>query len=95
MYTLNSRADVVTERPGRWAKQLVSHLSNKVSHEKTERGDELAIGDGLGVVIVESGSIVLEAHADSAEDLARVEDVLGRHLERFAEKDGLKVTWSR
>ena len=85
----------MTERPERWAKQLVSHLSHKVTHEKTERGDELTIGDALGIVSVGSGVIALEAYANSPESLARVEDVLGRHLERFAEKDGLTVTWSR
>ena len=95
MYSLSSRADVVTERPERWAKQLVSHLSHKAPHEKTERGDELAIADGLGIVSVQPGLVVLEAYANSTETLARVEDVLGRHLERFAEKDGLTVTWSR
>ena len=95
MYSLSSRADVATERPERWAKQLVSHISHKVAHEKTERGDELTIGDGLGIVSVAPGTVVLEAYANDPELLARVEDVLGRHLERFAEKDGLKVTWSR
>lgn len=95
MYSLSSRADVVTERPERWAKQLVSHLGHKVAHESTERGDELTIGDGLGIVSVQPGIVVLEAYANEPELLARVEDVLGRHLERFAEKDGLKVTWSR
>jgi hypothetical protein len=95
MYSLSSRADVVTERPERWAKQLVSHISHKVAHEKTERGDELTIGDGLGIVSVTPGFVVLEAYANDADLLARVEDVLGRHLERFAEKDGLTVTWSR
>ncbi len=95
MYSLTSRADVATERPERWAKQLVSHLGHKVAHEKTDRGDELSIGDALGVVSVTPGAVVLEAYANDPEMLARVEDVLGRHLERFAEKDGLKVTWSR
>jgi hypothetical protein len=95
MYSHSSRADVVTERPERWAKQLVSHISHKVAHEKTKRGDELTIGEGLGIVSVAPGFVVLEAYANDAELLARVEDVLGRHLERFAEKDGLTVTWSR
>ena len=95
MHSLSSRAAVPTERPERWAKQLVSHLSNKVEHEKTERGDELTIGDALGIVSVGPGAIMLEAYANDSDGLARVEDVLGRHLERFAEKDGLKVTWSR
>lgn len=95
MYSLSSRADVVTERPERWAKQLVSHISHKAPHERTEGGDELTIGDGLGVVAVRPGLVVLEAYANSDETLARVEDVLGRHLERFAEKDGLTVVWSR
>ena len=33
------------------------------------------------------------AAADDAQTLDQVEDVTGRHLERFGEKDGLVVTW--
>ena len=37
----------------------------------------------------------LEASAADAESLAVVEDVLGRHLERFGARRELAVTWQR
>ncbi len=92
-FSLHSRADVASSRPARWAKQLSSHLSNKVEVVSSPRGSEVTIGSGLGVIRAEAEVIVLEAHADDAETLARVEDVLGRHLTRFGEKDGLVVEW--
>ena len=92
-FTLHSHAAVATTRPERWGKQLASHLSHKVTVVSTARGDELSIGAGLGVIRAESGVLVLEAHADDAEALALVEDVLGRHLTRFGEKDALVVDW--
>ena len=38
---------------------------------------------------------MLEAAAEDVESLAHVEDVLGRHLERFGAKRELVVTWQR
>lgn len=37
--------------------------------------------------------LVLLAYAESPEKRERLEGVLGRHLERFGEKDGLAVTF--
>jgi hypothetical protein len=39
--------------------------------------------------------LILEASATDAESLAVVEDVLGRHLERFGARRELAVTWQR
>jgi len=90
---LTSRADVDIERPERWAKQLVSHLSRKAPLESTGEGEELTIGGGRGVVRAEATRLVLLAHAPDAESLERVQHVLGGHLERFAEAEGVTVRW--
>ncbi len=37
--------------------------------------------------------LLLQAYADSGEDLAFVEDVVARHLVRFGEQDRLTVQW--
>jgi hypothetical protein len=42
---------------------------------------------------VEPGALVMLAAADDIEMLDRVNDLTGRHPERFGEKDGLVVTW--
>ena len=90
---VTSRADVEIDRPERWAKQLVAHLSRKAALESTAEGEELAIGTGRGVVRAEAARLVLLAHAPDAEALARVQDVLGGHLERFARAEGVTVRW--
>lgn len=94
-YALSSRAEVPTDRPERWAKQLVSHLSNRLEPREVPNGHAFDIGDGEGRVLAEPGRVVLTAVADDEETLGRIEDVLGRHLERFGEKEDLTVDWRR
>lgn len=93
--TLTSRADVTIDRPERWAKQLVSHLSRKAPVEQTPEGDVLTIGAGVGTVRVETDRLVLLASGPDAEALDRVEHVLGGHLERFASREEVTVSWVR
>jgi hypothetical protein len=55
----------------------------------------LSIGKGQGVVSIKDGALLLRATAPDAESLSHVEDVLARHLERFAAREGVKVNWTR
>jgi hypothetical protein len=91
--TLASRADVVTDAPGRYAKQLVSHLGRRVEWATDGDTSTAAFGTGTGRVVVGDGVLTLLAEAPDAEGLARVQDVLGRHLERFGQRDELAVRW--
>ena len=93
MTLLSARADVPTEAPERYAKQLVSHLGRRV--EWTTDGDTSTarIGDGTGRVVVGDGVLTLLADAPDGESLARVQDVLARHLERFGQRNELVVSW--
>lgn len=93
---LSSRAAVTLPKPQRWAKQLVAHLGRKTPPEQTPEGTMLFFGDGQGIVSATDDQVVLVAQASSAESLAMVEDVLARHLVRFAQREGeLTVEWSR
>jgi hypothetical protein len=91
---LTARADVVTDAPARYAKQLVSHLGRRV--EFTTDGDTstATFGEATGAVVVGEGVLVLRAEAPDAESLARVQHVLGSHLERFGQRNELAVTWT-
>ena len=97
--TLTSRADVVTHAPGRYAKQLVSHLGRKVEfvHESSGAGDSWTahVAGSLARITVGDGVLVLQAEAPDAEGLARLEGALGNHLERFGQRRELTVTWQR
>jgi hypothetical protein len=92
--TLTTRADVPTDAPERYAKQLVSHLGHRVEFTVDGPRSTAAIAGGTGVVEVGDGVLILRASAPDAATLDRVQDVLGRHLEPFGQRNELAVVWT-
>jgi uncharacterized protein len=95
---LESTAVVATDAPERYAKQLLAHLGRKNTVETVggeRQGGRLVFSYGTATVRPEDNQLVLEAAAEDPDSLAHVEDVLGRHLERFGAKRELVVTWRR
>jgi uncharacterized protein len=90
-----SRADVVTDAPARYAKQLVSHLGRRVQWTTDGDTSTASWGTAVGRIVVGDGVLTLLASGPDAEEVAHVEDVLGRHLERFGQRNELTVTWTR
>lgn len=90
-----SRADVATDVPARYAKQLVSHLGRKLDFATDGNVSTAAIGAGTGQVVVGDEVLTLLATGPDEESVATVEHVLGSHLERFAQRDELAVRWAR
>ncbi|MFG3015890.1 DUF2218 domain-containing protein [Streptomyces cinerochromogenes] len=88
-------ARVATARPARYVRQLVSHMGHTVAASLTP--------DGRGTITVPSGTctltpapdrLELTATAADAGSLARVQDVITRHLVRFATQEQLAVEWT-
>jgi uncharacterized protein len=95
---LTSTAVVSTDAATRYAKQLLSHLGRKAGVEPVDGepdGGLLRLSAGTGVVRPRADHLLLEAAAVDSESLALVEDVLGRHLERFGARRELVVVWQR
>lgn len=94
---VRARADVVTDKPARYAKQLSSHLGRRCSITEESGGVRITLPSesGAGSCLLASRGSVLELHAEAADDetMSSVHDVIGRHLERFGERDGLTVSW--
>ncbi|MDO5495492.1 MAG: DUF2218 domain-containing protein [bacterium] len=97
-----SVAEVSTERPARFAKQLVSHLSRRTpaleidgGHRLTFRGEDGETKGTCDVVAGADDQLSLRAEAPEEAGLTLVENVVGRHLERFGEREGLTVSWQR
>jgi hypothetical protein len=89
-----STASVATERPGRYAKQLVSHLSRRITAEWDEASGTGRLDFGPAQGTLTAGDAALELWVEG-DDVARLEDIVGRHLVRFGKKDELVVQWSR
>ena len=92
----DSVAEVPTEAAARYAKQLLTHLGHKVTMEPIDEeplGGRLVFEYATATVIPGSDRLTMRATAADAESLARVQDVLKRHLERFGARRELVVEW--
>ena len=93
MIPLTARAEVPTETPARYAKQLLSHLGRRTSWATDGDTSTAEIAGGTGRVVIGDGVLTLIAEAPDAATLSRVQHVLGSHLERFAQRQELQVSW--
>ena len=91
---LSTSAFVVTSRPERYIKQLVSHFGNKVKTELTEEGGRLQFDFGVCDLKAAPTGIELIGTAEDAAQLETLKDVVGRHLVRFGANDELTVFWT-
>ena len=94
-HAFTSRADVPTQAPERYAKQLVSHLGRKVEFVADGNTFTATIGGSTARIVVGDGVLTLVAAAQAEPDLARLEHALGDHLQRFGRRAELVVRWVR
>ena len=92
---ITSRAEITTDTPGRYAKQLVAHLGRKLEFTIDDATSTAAIGAATGQIVVGDGVLTLIASGTDAEAVARAEHVLGSHLEKFGQRNEITVTFTR
>ena len=95
MPTHRSQADVATDAPARYAKQLVAHLGRRLEFRTDGHTSTAVLGTTTAAVVVGDGVLTLLAEGDDEAGVRQAEDVLGRHLERFGQRAGLTVAWAR
>jgi caffeoyl-CoA O-methyltransferase len=91
---VSATAFVVTSRPERYIKQLVSHFGNKVKTELTDEGERLEFDFGVCELKAAPTGIELTGTAEDAAQLETLKDVVARHLVRFGVNDQLTVSWT-
>jgi hypothetical protein len=91
---LHSTAHIQTPNAARYLTQLCKHLSHRT---------QVTLGEGVGDIVFEAGAahlaadagvLRITADAPDPDALARVQDVVARHLVRFAFREDLVVDWS-
>jgi catechol 2,3-dioxygenase len=90
---LGSRAVVATAKPSPYLLQLAKHFRHKLEVRFDERHSVIPLAAGVAELEAGDDALVITAHAHTPADLARVEGVIGSHLERFGRRDELTVTW--
>ena len=86
---------MATDRPERYAKQLVSHWSKRgpVTEEDGATVQRWESGQVITLRPVE-GLLEVEVSVPDDGDVERFAQVVKEHLERFGARDELNVVWS-
>jgi hypothetical protein len=90
---LTAVAVVKTPTPERYAKQLASHLGRRSEVIEQQSGTLLRLAGGECLLRPQTDALELLASAPTSEDLERVMQVVGSHLERFGQRNELQVSW--
>jgi hypothetical protein len=90
---LSASAVVPSGSAGRYVKQLVAHLGHKAEVRSEPDGQRLLFSTGSCLLVSGNDEVRLHATAGTLEDLRRVENIVGGHLERFGHRDQLAVAW--
>jgi len=92
MTTVNG--SMATDRPERYAKQLVSHWS-ELGPVSTEEGATVQRWNTVRVLVLRpaAGALEVEVTVPDGDDSARFAQVVKEHLERFGQRDELNVVW--
>jgi hypothetical protein len=91
--TLTSQADVATEKPVPYMRQLCKHFGHKVDAAFDDDSGYIQFAFGRCELRASGATLHLTVSADTDENRERMRNVIGSHLERFGRRDDLSVDW--
>jgi hypothetical protein len=93
MTEIKSRADVPTDKPVAYMRQLCKHFGHKLDASFGDDSGYIQFDFGRCELHANDRTLVLNVSAADAESHERMERVIGSHLERFGRRDELTVSW--
>lgn len=90
---MTSAARVETPEPEALALRMAKHFGHKVAVEQDGPRTRIEIPAGTFELEVGDGRIEVHASAADEEGLARVQEIAGTHLARFAREAPIAVSW--
>jgi len=91
---LTSTATVVTPKAAGYAAQLAKHFAHRIPARFEGDEGEIAFQAGTCRLRVAGDRLTMTVEGASPEAIATLQDVVARHLLRFAFRDELAVEWS-
>ena len=89
----HSVARVESERASIYLQQLCKHFAHKRPVEFTPERGQIALAAGMCRLEATGGVLTIRAEAENAETLIQLQDVIARHLERFAFRNPVTLDW--
>jgi hypothetical protein len=94
MSPLTAKADVPTAEASKYLQQLCKHFAHKLPTQFDEHAGSLDFPSGRATLKAESGLLTMKVEAKDEDALKSLEDVVARHLERFAFREKLEIVWT-
>lgn len=91
---MTSTAHVSSDRASIYLQQLCKHFAHKLSVEFTREKGEIRFGIGTCSLAAQGDDLAMTVAAENAGKIADLQDVVGRHLMRFAFKAPTTISWS-
>jgi len=92
---ITSASIVPTTSARRYMSQLVKHFGHRTEAGLAGETGHIDFGFGRCELAARPNGLVLKAAAEDEAALVRLEDVVARHLQRFAFREPLQVGWVR
>jgi hypothetical protein len=93
---MQSHAQVATDHAARYMTQLAKHWSHRFEVRFDERQALIPLSLGPCQLTARDGVLDITLEAPDLASLARMEDVVAEHLDRFAFREGgLRYAWTR
>jgi hypothetical protein len=93
MTEISSHAEVTTDKPVAYMRQLCKHFGHKVDASFGDDTGYIQFDFGRCELQANNGTLTLDVSAADADSHERMERVIGSHLERFGRRDELSVAW--
>lgn len=90
---VHSVAEIATPQAGRYLTQLCKHFQHKrpVTYDEHSGHIDFTIGDCR--LRADAGALTLSLEAPDQQQLAQLQDVVARHLLRFAFREEMQIAW--
>lgn len=85
--------DITTEHASRYLQQLCKHFAHKRPVEFDSRSGHITFGVGECRLSADDTALRISLNSPDQEQMAQLQDVVVRHLVRFAFREELVVTW--
>ena len=89
-----SQAEIATPLASRYLQQLCKHFAHKLPVTFDPRQGRIEFDAGTCELAATADLLTLRVAAADAEALAQLEQVVARHLERFAFREQPQVAWA-
>jgi hypothetical protein len=87
-------AHVAIATPARYMNRLAKHFEHRVGVQRAENTASIAFPDAPCSLVASDTHLDLRLDAASTETLARLQDVVTRHLRQVASQESFDVHWT-